>query len=93
MKEDLRKNAKFHATLSKLIDNFHQQLRQEGFNLKVSQLRFQSQDDFCPCGVEHYQDPQTGEWKTRCVRCPPAQRLKTMLLATKTGKTKKKKGI
>jgi hypothetical protein len=81
MKEDLRKNAKFHATLSKLIDNFHQQ------------LRFQSQDDFCPCGVEHYQDPQTGEWKTRCMRCPPVQRLKTMLLAKKTGKTKKKKGI
>jgi hypothetical protein len=70
---DLRKNDAFHATLDTLVKQFNENLKAQGFNMNVTRLTFDPRinDLDCRCGTESFLDRTTGEWKTRCKRCPP----------------------
>jgi hypothetical protein len=93
--KDLRKDEKFHKSLTSSIEKFHDLMRKNGYVLKVSQLTLEpySEDEVCRCGTESYQDPESGEWKTRCRRCTPNRiKLAGKFLRIKNIKLKKKKG-
>lgn len=69
---NLKKDKKFQQILAKLLDEFHEGLKKEGYPLDLEKITFAASEDFgpCNCGVEYYYvDRNTGEIKAKCKRC------------------------
>jgi hypothetical protein len=69
---NLKKDKNFEQVLVKLLDDFHQGLKKEGYSLDLEKITFAASQDFgpCQCGVEYYYvDKKTNKIKAKCKRC------------------------
>jgi len=72
---NLKTDEEFHQHLQNAVKDFHGQLKDKGFKMKLTKLVFapQANDPVCPCGFEFIMDPVTGKITGKqCKRCPPS---------------------